>query len=282
MLSDVSHGDTDVLNRSWSFMSELPPRPKRHKIAAMTNDEVQRSRLQKSFSVALPGSKQQKNGTKADERLAEKLNLKKCPQCRVYTLDLARHSEEHRQNADKSEEEREMPPPKRASKAAKNEQKCDECGLFTMDLARHIEERHRTSTNDDDEVDEGAETEVEEDGHDAVRTKRMKKDGTFVRPETPLTRVAPPKKTAKTANPQQGPPIHTMGLPLDLAATQEPSVGVKTYECAWGGCKASGNYATVAVHLQARHGIRGKISLGMDYVEHISGGEFSSFDKSYN
>ena len=269
MLSDVSHGETDALNRSWSFMSEAPPRPKRHK---NTDDELRRSRLKKSFSLGFPRSKQQKNINKADDRSAEKLNLKKCPECKVYTLDLVRHSEEHRQNTGNSGEERKIAPPKKTTKTAtnaENERKCDICGIFTMDLARHVEERHSTP-NDDDEVDEGAETEVDEaeqdtEGDDAPHKETSKsKDDSFICPDAPTARLPPPKKTAKVARVKRN-------LPEDPAALPESSVGIKTYECLR--CKASGSYATVAEHIQTRHGIRGKITFGVDYVAHLSAGK---------
>ena len=50
-------------------------------------------------------------------------------------------------------------------------QKCDQCGIFTSDLARHLEERHKTSN--DEEVDEGAETEVDEEDNNALNRSFM-------------------------------------------------------------------------------------------------------------
>ena len=152
--SDVSHVEMDAMNRS--FMSELPPRPKRHKNSKKTDDEAQKSRLKKSFSVGLPEPprpKRQKNGSKA----AHMLKLKKCDQCKKYTLDLARHSEdcEGQQKTTKATTK---------TATANEEEKCDQCGIFTLDLTRHVEEHHKTS-NDDDEIEEG--------DHDAMNRSFM-------------------------------------------------------------------------------------------------------------
>ena len=89
--------------------------------------------------------------------------------------------------------------------------------------------------------------------------QKNSKDGNFVCP------VAPPKKTAKVTKTHQN-------LPKDQVDPDDHEA-VKLYECLR--CKASGSYATVAEHLQARHGITGKITFGVDFVEHLSDGKFA-------
>merc|ERR1712117_434327 len=106
-------------------------------------------------------------------------------------------------------------------------------------------------------VDEGAETEVDEnDDRGSIapqlretlkRKKKGNKKDSFIRPAA----VGPPKKKAKAAGPTEERPTQ-----------KEPTAGDKIYECLR--CMASGSYATVAMHLKTRHGIKGKITFGVD------------------